>query len=148
MSHDRAPGSPTGPQTWNDDTEFHLPEDHWPLPELVHTEKPHGDPSSAAFLEVAASPEYAALRSTFRGFACPMTIAGLVSYFVFVVLSIYAVDFMATPLIGQLNVGTTLGLAQFAVVYVWTFLYVRFMTSRIDPIATGLKATLEKGASA
>ena len=132
----------------DDDTEFHLPEDHWPLPELVHTEKPHAAPSHASFVAVSNTSEYTNLRSTFRSFAFPMVIAGLVSYFTYVLLSIYAVDFMATPLIGHLNVGTTLGLAQFAVVYVWTFLYVRFMTSRIDPIATGLKATLEKGASA
>ncbi len=49
---------------------------------------------------MAASPEYATLRSTFRRFAFPMTIAGLVSYFTYVLLSIYAVDFMATPAIG------------------------------------------------
>ena len=40
-------------------------------------------------------------------------IAGLTSYFVYVVLSIYATDAMATPLFGSLNVGMTLGLAVF-----------------------------------
>ena len=71
-----------------------------------------------------------------------MTIAGLTSYFVYVVLSIYATDAMATPLFGSLNVGMTLGLAQFAVTYVWTALYVRYATRRLDPIAADLKARL------
>lgn len=150
MSHDRAPGSPAGPQSWPDDTEFHLPEDHWPLPELVHTEKPHAEPSGEAFREVAAAPEYATLRSTFRGFAFPMTIAGLVSYFVFVVLSIYAVDFMKQPFLGMkgLTLGFVLALVQFAVVWIWTALYVNFANKRIDPIAGQLKARLENGTRA
>jgi uncharacterized membrane protein (DUF485 family) len=150
MSHDRAPGSPAGPQSWPDDTEFHLPEDHWPLPELVHTEKPHAEPSGEAFREVAASPEYATLRSTFRGFAFPMTIAGLVSYFVFVLLSIYAVDFMKQPFLGMegLTLGFVLALVQFAVVWIWTALYVNFANKRIDPIAGQLKARLENGTRA
>lgn len=138
--------SPGQPRT--DDTEFHLPEDHSPLPELVHTERPHGEPGTAAFVALSQRTEYTNLRSTFRRFAFPMTVAGLVSYFTYVVLSIYAVGFMSTPLIGHLTVGMSLGLAQFAVVYVWTFLYVRFMSTRIDPTSQALKAQLEKGAGA
>ncbi len=135
-------------RTWDDETEFHLPEDHWPLPELVHTEKPHEDPSTDSFVAVSETPEYRGLRDTFRKFAFPMTVAGLVSYFTYVLLSIFAVDFMATPAIGNVNIGTLFGLFQFLVVYVWTFLYVRFMTNKIDPTSNALKAQLEKGASA
>ena len=57
------------PQGWADETEFHLPEDHWPLPELVHTEKPHGEPTTASFIAISKTPEYQNLRSTFRRFA-------------------------------------------------------------------------------
>lgn len=146
MTHDRDHVA-TGPGG-TDETEFHLPEDHWPLPELLHTEPPHARPSQESFLAVARTPEYQTLRSTFRGFAFPMTIAGLVSYFTYVVLSIYAPGFMARPLIGALNIGMTLGLAQFAVTYAWTFLYVRFATTRLDPTSAALKDQLEKGAGA
>ncbi|MDO5535710.1 MAG: DUF485 domain-containing protein [Propionibacteriaceae bacterium] len=141
MTHNRD-ASPD--KNWDDETEFHLPEDHWPLPELVHTEKPHEEPSTASFVAVSKTPEYENLRSTFRTFAFPMTVAGLVSYFTFVLLSIYAVDFMATPLIGSLSVGMTIGLLQFAVVYAWTAIYVNFANKKLDPVSGALKAKLEK----
>lgn len=144
------PGAPrsVSREPHDDETEFHLPADHWPLPELVHTEPPHAEPRSADFIAMSTSPEYLTLRKTFRGFAFPMTIAGLASYFVYVVLSIYAPAAMATPLIGSLNVGMTLGLAQFAVTYGWTAAYVNFANKRLDPTASALKAKLEKGVAA
>ncbi len=100
------------------------------------------DLTTDGFAAAAATPEYAKLRRAFRSFAVPMTIAGLASYFVYVIASIYAPDAMATPLIGALNVGMALGLFQFLVTYVWTALYVRYATRRLDPIAADLKARL------
>ena len=145
-------GSEPSPQRgWsdpNDDPEFHLPEHHSPLPELVHTEAPHPASDTAAFVAMSLTPEYAKLRSTFRNFAFPMTIAGLSSYFVYVLLSIYATDFMSTPLTGALNIGTVLGLFQFVVTWTWTALYVRFANKRLDPAAAAIKSRLEKGAQA
>ena len=131
-----------------DETEFHLPEDHWPLPELSLTAAPPAEPTTADFVAVSQSPEYLELRKSFRNFAFPMTIAGLTSYFVYVVLSIYATGLMATPLIGALNLGMVMGLAQFAVTWIWTAAYVNFATKRLDPTSAALKARLEKGAAA
>ncbi len=133
-----------------DGSEFHLPADHWPLPELVHLEKPHPEPTNSEFLAVHASQEYAHLRRTFRTFAFPMTIAALVSYFTYVVLSIYAVPLMKQPLPGLagINVGIALGLTQFAVVWIWTALYVWFANNRLDAAAASLRERLEKGAVA
>jgi uncharacterized membrane protein (DUF485 family) len=74
-----------------------------------------------------------------------MTVAGLTSYFVYVLLSIYAVDAMAKPLIGSLNVGMALGLFQFVVTYAWTAIYVNYASKRLDPTAQALKARLESG---
>ncbi len=142
------PHEPAGGQAWDDDPEFHLPKDHWPLPELTHTEKPHAQPTQAQFVELSKTPEYVKLRSTFRTFAFPMTIAGLASYFVYVVLSIYAKDLMKTPAIGSLNIGMLLGLAQFAVTWIWTALYVNFANKRLDPISSAMKTKLEQGARA
>ncbi len=88
-------------QTFDDDTEFHLPKEHWPLPELIHTETPHAEPTHTSFVSVAASPEYTRLRSAFRSFAFPMTIAGLTSYFAYVFLSIFALQSGLPP--DQLN---------------------------------------------
>ena len=100
------------------------------------------EPTAHGFAAIAATPEYATLRRAFRSFAFPMTIAGLASYFVYVIASIYATDAMATPLIGSLNVGMALGLFQFVVTYAWTAIYVRYASRRLDPIAADLKARL------
>ncbi|WP_347348494.1 DUF485 domain-containing protein [Nigerium sp.] len=143
MTHNRDPLP--GTQSWPDETEFHLPDDHWPLPALAHTEKPHAEPDEASFAAVSRSSAYAGLRSSFRRFAFPMTVAGLTSYFVYVLLSIYAVDAMAKPLIGSLNVGMALGLFQFVVTYAWTAIYVNYASKRLDPTAQALKARLESG---
>ncbi len=138
-------GDPGTDPTSTDETEAHLPHDHWPLPEISHI--PGGEkhePTANEFLATAATPEFAKLRSSFRGFAFPMTIAGLASYFVFVLLSVFAPAFMGTPLFGSLSIGMTIGLAQFAVTWIWTALYVRFASRRLDPISNALKADLEK----
>ena len=138
------------PDLETDGTEYHLPEHHAPLPELSHAEKPHGVASNAEFVAMADSPEYKKLRSTFTNFAFPMTIAALVAYFTYVVLSIYAVDFMSQPFLGfkGFNLGIALGLLQFAIVWVFTAIYVNFNDKKIDPISAALKAKLEKGATA
>lgn len=140
---DQSPG-----EFWNDDPEFNLPEDSWPLPKVSYVEKTHAEPTTGEFVAMSKRPEYTNLRSTFRNFAFPMTIAGLVSYFTYVVLSIYAVDFMAKPLFGTFSIGMTLGLFQFAVVYVWTAIYVNFANKKLDPVSGALKDELEKGAQA
>lgn len=102
--------------------------------------------SRRAFVEIADTPEYQELRSRFRGFAFPMTVAGLASFFVFVLLSIFAVDFMAQPFPGlnAVNVGLVIGFVQFAVVWIWTALYVNYMNKRIDPATALVKEELER----
>lgn len=119
--------------------------DHNPSP------APHapGDPakpkiSEDAFIEVQNSPEFAELRKTFRGFAFPMTVAFLVWYFAYVLLSVFARDFMSQQIgLGHVNLGHTLGLAQFATTFLITWLYIRHANNRLDPIAAKLRERLE-----
>lgn len=144
---DRSPYHP-GDGYAEDSTEFHLPADHWPLPELTHLDAPHADPTTAQFVAVHGTEEFTQLRRTFRTFAFPMTIAALVAYFTYVLLSIYAVGFMKQPFLGMqgLTLGMVLGLLQFAIVWIWTALYVRFANNRLDTAAAGLRERLEQGA--
>ena len=105
--------------------------------------------SRKVFVDVAESSQYHKLRSSFRNFAFPMTIAGLVAYFAFVVLSIFAEDFMAAPFLGMagLNTGLVIGLVQFAIVWIWTAIYVNYANNKLDPISAEIKNELvEKGA--
>ena len=61
-------------------------------------------------------------------------------------LSVYARGFMATPVIGNVNLGTIMGLLQFATTFLITWLYIRHMNKHVDPIATRIREELE-GAS-
>ena len=53
-----------------------------------------------------------------------MTVAFFAWYLLYVLLSTYAPDFMATEVFGNVNLGLLLGLAQFVTTFVITHLYV------------------------
>ena len=69
----------------------------------------HRPPTPEQFLAVQQSEEFGQLRRSFRGFAIPMTIAFLVWYLAYVLLSTYAEGFMSIHVIGNLNIGIILG---------------------------------------
>lgn len=96
-----------------------------------------------ALARVQASEEFQLLKSRFRNFAFPLSIAFLAWYFAFVLLSTYAVDFMAKPLFGRVTIGLTLALLQFITTFVITALYIRHANKNLDPIAIKLRAELE-----
>ena len=90
------------------------------------------------------SPEFTELRRRFRRFAFPMTVAFLAWYLLYVLLSTYAPDFMATPVFGNVNLGLLLGLAQFVSTFVITHLYVAHANKNTDPIADEMRTRLEQ----
>ncbi|PAY23708.1 hypothetical protein CEY15_07405 [Dietzia natronolimnaea] len=96
-------------------------------------------PEPADFEAMHSSPEFQELRSKFRAFVFPMTIAFLVWYFLYVLLAVYATDFMATKVFGNITWGLIIGLAQF----VTTFLYIRFANRVVDPRAEAIRHELE-----
>jgi uncharacterized membrane protein (DUF485 family) len=89
------------------------------------------------------SPEFTELRRRFRRFAFPMTVAFFSWYLLYVLLSTYADDFMATEVFGDVNVGILLGLAQFVTTFLITQLYVRHAGRNTDPIADEMRDRLE-----
>ena len=89
------------------------------------------------------SPEFAELRRKFRSFAVPMTVAFLVWYLLFVLLSTYASDFRSTRVFGNVTLGLLLGLGQFATTFLITQLYVRHAGKSTDPIADEMRDRLE-----
>jgi uncharacterized membrane protein (DUF485 family) len=95
------------------------------------------------YLHAQNSPEFAELRRRFRRFAFPMTVAFLVWYLLYVLLSTYAHDFMATAVFGNVNVGLLFGLLQFVSTFVITHLYVSHANRRTDPIADEMRTRLE-----
>ncbi len=95
------------------------------------------------YREAHASPEFQELKRRFRAFAFPMTVAFLVWYLLYVLLSTYAPDFMSTEVFGNVNVGLLFGLAQFVTTFVITHLYVSHANRRTDPIADEMRERLE-----
>ncbi len=102
-----------------------------------------GQPDPQAYLIAQQSPQFVELRRRYRGFAFPMTAAFLVWYFAFVLAAVFAPDFLAKPVFGNINVGIVFGLLQFVSTGVITWLYVRHANRRLDPLATEIREDLE-----
>lgn len=121
-----------------------------PLDQYVHHEyestRPtqRAEPEKLDFLAARDSEEFANLRSKFRSFAFPMTVAFIVWYFAYVLMSSFAVDFMSTPVLGTLNVGLIWGLAQFATTFLLTFLYIRHANKNLDPLSRAMRQDFAK----
>ena len=100
------------------------------------------------YREAHASPEFQELKRRFRAFAFPMTVAFLVWYLLYVLLSTYAPDFMGRPVFGNVSVGILFGLLQFVSTFAITHIYVSHANKRTDPIADEMRERLESHAYA
>lgn len=106
------------------------------------TESPSSDVptvSGEQFVTLAASPEFAELRSKLRRFVFPMTALFMTWYATYVLLGAFAHDFMAIKVFGNINVGLLIGLGQFLTTFVITWLYVRFANRTLDPLAAAIR---------
>ena len=90
-----------------------------------------------------SSPAFQELRSKFRAFVFPMTIAFLVWYFLYVILAVYATDFMGTKVFGNITWGLIIGLGQFVTTFAITIIYARWANREFDPLADRLGARLD-----
>lgn len=97
--------------------------------------------------EMYDSPEFKELRKRYRAFAFPATVAFLLWYLLYVVMSNWAHDFMSTQVIGNINVALVFGLLQFATTFLIAWLYARYMNRNVDPIARELEANYVKRAA-
>nr|WP_216652315.1 DUF485 domain-containing protein [Nocardioides sp. zg-1308] len=95
-----------------------------------------------------ATPEFAELRRRYRGFVFPATVAFLVWYLLYVILSNWAGDFMSTQVVGNINVALVFGLLQFVTTFGLAYMYARFSQSKLDPLARQLDADYRKGGDA
>jgi len=94
------------------------------------------------FLAIQASPEFTHLRRTLRGFVFPMTVAFILWYALYVVLSAYARGFMSTKVVGNINVALVFGLLQFLTTFLIAWLYSRFARRKLDPAADAIRSRM------
>ena len=90
--------------------------------------------------EIQQSPEFGELRSRFRKFVFPATVAFMTWYLLYVVMSNWATDFMSTKVVGHINVALVFGILQFVSTFLIAWLYGRYMNDKVDPIARELNA--------
>lgn len=92
----------------------------------------------SAYAHLHASPEFVELRRRYRSFVLPASVAFLVWYFTYVVLSMWAPGLMNTQVVGNINVALVLGLLQFVTTFLIAWLYSRYSNARLDPLAQEL----------
>lgn len=100
--------------------------------------------TAADYIEMRDSEEFDELRSAYRSFTFPMTVAFFVWYIVYVLTAVFAPDFMAIELgDGGWNVGLVFGLAQFLTTFIITWIYVKYANKNIQPKSVAIREKLE-----
>jgi uncharacterized membrane protein (DUF485 family) len=129
-----------GPSYGDDDHTFQ--EGHGPMTTQVHDQAARHDP---VYDRLHAMPEFTELRKRYRGFVFPATVAFLAWYLLYVVMSMWAGDFMDTKVVGNINVALVFGLLQFLTTFGLAWVYSSFSTKKLDPLARVLNDEYEKG---
>ncbi|MEW1838349.1 DUF485 domain-containing protein [Nonomuraea angiospora] len=99
---------------------------------------------ASVYEEVQESSEFQDLKRRFRAWTFPMTVAFLVWYLLYVVLSGWARGFMGIKLLGEINVGLVFGLLQFVSTFLIAWAYARHAERKLDPIADKLRHEVEE----
>jgi uncharacterized membrane protein (DUF485 family) len=99
----------------------------------------HAREHDPVYDELHATAEFTALRSKFRRFVFPTTVAFLAWYLLYVVMSNWATGFMSKELWGNINVALVFGLLQFLTTFLIAWLYARYMNRNVDPLARDLE---------
>jgi uncharacterized membrane protein (DUF485 family) len=87
------------------------------------------------YLAVQRSDDFVLLRRKIRRFIFPMTVAFLLWYALYVLMSAYARDFMSIKIVGNINVALVFGLLQFLSTFLIAWYYSRYASRELDPLA-------------
>lgn len=94
--------------------------------------------------EAQQSPEFQALKRSFRRVIFPTTAAFLLWYASYVLLAAFAPGFMGTQVVGNINIGLLFGLSQFVTTFAITMAYRRWADRTLDPQTTAVREHLER----
>ena len=100
--------------------------------------------STRSYPDIQHSAEFVGLRKALRRFVFPMTVAFFGWYALYVILSAYARDFMSTKIVGHINVALVFGLLQFVTTFLIAWLYERYSSRHLDPVADDLRTRIEE----
>ena len=99
----------------------------------------HAEGHDPVYDRLHATPEFQELKKRHTSFVLPATIAFLFWYLLYVVMSMWAPDFMSQQVVGNINVALVFGLLQFVTTFLIAWLYARYMTAKVDPLARDLE---------
>jgi uncharacterized membrane protein (DUF485 family) len=118
---------------------------------VATTSQPDAPPAldtGPQFRQIQEGQEFHDLRHSFRSFAFPATVAFVAWYLLYVLLSGYAGGFMATKLVGHINVAMVMGLLQFFTTFGIAWLYARYAASKLDPPAALIRERIAAATTA
>ena len=108
-------------------------------PEFGNATRSAARPSHEDMIATARSmQEFGRLRRRTTAFIAPVGLLFFAWYMTYAVLSAYARDWMGQPVLGSVNAGTLLGLAQFVTTAVITAVYVVYQRRRLAPLENAL----------
>lgn len=87
---------------------------------------------------LAEKEEFSQLRHSYRRFIVPATAIFMGWYALYVVMSMFASEFMNHVLFSNINVALVFGLLQFVSTFAIAFLYSRYSNKHLDPLAKQL----------
>ncbi|MFI6084745.1 DUF485 domain-containing protein [Streptomyces sp. NPDC051217] len=99
----------------------------------------HESRAAEIYLEVQRSAAFQEVRSRYRRFVVPATLAFLVWYLAYVVAATTAPELMARPVAGAVNVAMVAGLGQFLSTFLLTWAYSRHARLHRDRDALDLR---------
>lgn len=92
-----------------------------------------------SYADLARDQRFQLLRNRFRRLATRVVLAFLGWYFLYILLSAFARDFMARPVAGNVNVALLLGMLQFASTFVLAWRYTHYARRMLDPLSRELR---------
>lgn len=101
------------------------------------------DHVTAVYDTMHATADFQELRRKYRRFAVPWTVAFLVWYMLYVIMSNWATGFMNIRIVGNINVALVFGLLQFVSTFGIAWLYSHHANKELDPLAAKLEAKYE-----
>ena len=96
------------------------------------------------YQRIHATDDFKQLQRAYRGFVIPLTIAFMVWYLLYVIMSNWAGGFMDTKVFGNINVALIFGLLQFASTFGIAIWYASFAARKMDPLADNLRDQYER----
>ena len=97
----------------------------------------------STFAEVQATDEFQGLKRTLRRFVFPATVVFLAWYVLYILMTVYARDFMSTKLFGNINIAYVFGLSQFVSTFLIAYVYSKYADKNFDPTADAIRHRLE-----